>query len=343
MNSKMLYTDSLSIGFKQKGAEDIILYKRCNLAMHNSELIALIGRNGAGKTTLLKTLCNFLPPIEGDVYLYEDGKESLMHDLPKRNVSKALSFVSTEKIIINNFSVFDFIALGRYPYTNWFGKLKNQDVESIYRSAELVGAAHLVKKDLTHLSDGERQKVMIARAIAQDTKLILLDEPTAFLDLPNKFEVIELLKKLAHDAGKTILFSSHDLHLTLPTVDKIWLLLPDSIVEGAPEDLILNDDINQLFDKTKLFFNKKDGTFNHQKQYKHDISLAAPPELYHWTKHALERAGFRVSGDQINTEIAVHAENESNQRKWVLRGENFEKEFNFIYTLIRYLMSHHSN
>ena len=174
-----------------------------SLSAKEGEFIALIGQNGIGKSTLLKTLVKLHPCLSGEIFM--GGMR--IQDFSMHDFSKFVGYVSTEVIRTGNLKVKDLVSLGRYPYTNWIGKLTNQDQEMVDSALEMVGLSDLKQKNITEVSDGERQRAMIARTIAQDTKVLILDEPTAFLDLPNRYDVLHLLKSLSHNQGKTIIFS----------------------------------------------------------------------------------------------------------------------------------------
>jgi iron complex transport system ATP-binding protein len=220
------------------------------------ELVALIGRNGSGKSTLLRTLTKLQPPLSGKVII---GSKEL-HTLPVEDIAKLVSFVSTEVLRVQNFSVFELVALGRFPYTNWLGRLDISDKQKSNEAIEMVGLTHLSDKNIMEISDGERQRAMIARAIAQDTSIIILDEPTAYLDLLNKYEIVHLLSDLAHIHHKTIIFSTHDLNITLSEADKVLIIDEDHTAFDSPDNLINQGQFDKLFGD-KLFFDRLTGTF----------------------------------------------------------------------------------
>lgn len=236
---EILKTKSLSIGYEQK-----LVVPDINVTLHEGDIIALVGPNGAGKSTLFKTFSTHIKPVSGKIELF--GKD-LMSYSPKER-AKLLGIVLTERPDDMFLKVFDVVAAGRYPYTGMFGKLSETDVDEIKVSLELVGVNHLIDRVFNTLSDGEKQKVMIAKAIAQNTPVIMLDEPTAFLDYPSKIELFSLLRKLAKEQGKAILFSSHDLELLLRYTDDLWIIAKDRpFVAGHSSDLLKNDIIKKYF------------------------------------------------------------------------------------------------
>ena len=240
---EILKTSALSIGYDGKTvASDI------NVTLNEGDIIALVGPNGAGKSTLFKTFSTHIKPVGGKIELF--GKDLAAYSPKER--AKMLGIVLTERPDDMFLKVFDVVAAGRYPYTGMFGKLNEQDEKEIKVSLELVGVNHLSDRVFNTLSDGEKQKVMIAKAIAQNTPIIMLDEPTAFLDYPSKIELFSLLKKLAKEQKKAILFSSHDLELLLRYTDDLWIMAKNQpFAAGKCSDLLSNGII-------KKYFNLKD-------------------------------------------------------------------------------------
>ena len=253
---KIITTENLSIGYSEKGGKKIIK-KDINLNALHGELVALIGGNGVGKSTLLRTLAGFQPFLSGNVLV--KGKD--LSNYREKELASLLSFVSTEIIRVSNLSVFDLVALGRYPHTNWSGRLNEEDRQKVEEALEMVGLQGYENRMINYISDGERQKTMIARTLAQDTDIILLDEPTAFLDLSNKYEIVHILHRLAGERGKTILFSTHDLTTAIAECDRIWLMLEEEVKEGSPEDLILDGSFSSLFHKKNLYFDTEKGDY----------------------------------------------------------------------------------
>ena len=205
----------LTLGYGER-----TLFADAGIGFGWGEFTALIGRNGTGKSTLLRTVAGLARPQAG--YITVNGRRT--DTMSRREIAAAIAFVSTEEVKVENLKVTDVVALGRAPYTNWVGSLTEEDRAQVARALALVGMQAFAGKGIGTLSDGERQRVMIARALAQDTPIILLDEPTAFLDLPNKYEIGLLLRRLAHDEGKCIVFSTHDLAIALELCDTIALL-----------------------------------------------------------------------------------------------------------------------
>ena len=210
----MIRLNDLTIGYGHR-----ILLQHASATIPAGELVALVGRNGTGKSTLLRAIAGLGERLGGEIRL--DGHS--LETLSPQQLATTVSFVTTERVRIPNLRCEDVVALGRAPYTNWIGRVQEQDKAIVERSLELVGMAAFAGKTMDRMSDGECQRVMIARALAQDTPIILLDEPTSFLDLPNRYELCTLLRRLAHDHRKCILFSTHELDIALSLADGIAL------------------------------------------------------------------------------------------------------------------------
>ena len=206
----MIRLDNISLSY---GSRTIL--RGVSLHLGKGELCALVGRNGAGKSTLLRALTSNPSTLV-------DGTP--LSKLSPEKMAQSVAIVTTERIRIENLLVEDLVAMGRAPYTNWVGHLQDIDRQIVSEAIEMVGLADFAKRETSSLSDGELQRAMIARAIAQQTPVILLDEPTAFLDIPTRFEVCRLLADLAHKEGKTILFSTHDLDSAMPVCDSVAII-----------------------------------------------------------------------------------------------------------------------
>ena len=261
MNSKknILETKNLSIGY-HKGKTSSIVAKDINLNLKQNQLTAVLGANGIGKSTLIKTLCQFEKPISGGIFLEERN----IQNINLTEIAKQLSVVLTNRIQTKNLTVFELVALGRQPYTNWLGKLTENDSKIIDNAFQLTETSDLKHKKVYELSDGQMQKVLITRALAQDTPLIILDEPTTHLDIYHKVSVLKLLKKLTVEANKTILFSSHHIELALQLCDQVVLMTTEKVYIDSPKNLIdtgvfetLFPDELIVFDKTQLNFKIK--------------------------------------------------------------------------------------
>ena len=246
----MIQLHDFSIGYGER-----TLLHEVEAAIPKGSLTALIGRNGTGKSTLLRAIAGLNRRYTGEILL--DGRD--ISDMRADEMAKTLAFVTTERTRIANLKCEDVVTVGRAPYTNWIGRLRDADRAAVKESLRLVGMETFGDKGIDTLSDGERQRVMIARSLAQDTPMILLDEPTAFLDLPNKYEIGLLLRSLAHNHGKTILFSTHDLNITLDLCDRIVMIDRGKFLHGTPDEMIANGSIGHLFDGTSIRFDREKG------------------------------------------------------------------------------------
>ena len=252
----IIQTKNLSIGYTTK-SETITISENINLSLEKGKLIALIGENGIGKSTLLKTLTGLIPPLKGEVTLLN---KSLKNFKPL-DLAQELSIVLTEKLPPSNLTVYEIIALGRQPYTNWLGTLSNEDKIKIDEAIALTDIQHLIHKKHDEISDGQLQIALIARALAQDTSIIILDEPTTHLDLVHKATLLKLLLKLTHETGKTILYSTHDIDLAIQMTDEMIVFTPTQIVIDQPCNLIQTGIFNTLFDTEHLLFDPTIGKF----------------------------------------------------------------------------------
>ncbi|MBP6758043.1 MAG: ABC transporter ATP-binding protein [Flavobacterium sp.] len=255
-NTNILSTSNLSIGYKAKGSA-ITIASNIDLSLEKGKLIALIGANGIGKSTLLRTITGIQKPISGTVFLNEKN----IHELDFLSLAQNLSVVLTEKLPPSNLTVWELVALGRQPYTNWIGKLTDNDVAKINEAIELTQIGHLTAKKHYEISDGQLQKVLVARALAQDTPLIILDEPTTHLDLLHKAALFKLLKKLTQETGKCILFSTHDIDLAIQLSDEMIVMTQETVVQDQPCNLIMKGSFNTLFQDEHIVFDAEKGRF----------------------------------------------------------------------------------
>lgn len=255
-NKIILSTSNLSIGYQSKKEKNIIA-DNLNLTFEEGKLISLVGGNGIGKSTLLRTITGIQKPLAGTVML----KEKEIHNYESLALAQNLSLVLTEKLPPSNLSVFELIALGRQPYTNWLGKLSAEDLEKINQAITLTHVEHLIDKKHHEISDGQLQIVLIARALAQDTPLIILDEPTTHLDLFHKVSVFKLLKKLSQETNKCILFSTHDIDLAIQLSDEMIVMTESSVEQDQPCNLITKGVFNTLFKDSSITFDGEKGKF----------------------------------------------------------------------------------
>jgi len=255
-NKNILTTTNLSIGYKSKSSENVIA-KNLNLKLEEGKLISLIGENGIGKSTLLRTLSGLKKPLEGTIHLNDIN----LNNFNQIDLAKSLSLVLTEKLPPSNLTVFELIALGRQPYTNWIGKLTSEDFDKVNDAIQLTQIEHLTTKKYYEISDGQFQNVLVARALAQDTPLIILDEPSTHLDLFHKVSLFKLLKKLANESNKCVLFSTHDIDLAIQLSDEMIVMTEDFVIQDQPCNLISKGVFNTLFKDNNIQFDSERGKF----------------------------------------------------------------------------------
>lgn len=255
-NKIILQASSISIGYSHK-KENTIVASNIDLSLEKGKLISLIGANGIGKSTLLRTITGIQKPLSGTVLL--NGKN--IHELDSLTLAQNLSVVLTEKLPPSNLTVFELIALGRQPYTNWIGKLTDTDIAKVHEAMELTQISHLAAKKHYEISDGQLQKVLVARALAQDTPLIILDEPTTHLDLLHKVALFKLLKKLTKETQKCILFSTHDIDMAIQLSDEMIIMTPETVVQDQPCNFISKGSFNTLFKDEHIVFDPEKGKF----------------------------------------------------------------------------------
>jgi len=292
MSTNLLYTNDLGIGYSEKNSQKL-LHRHLNLDLKPGELICMMGPNGAGKSTLLKTLAGFIPVQEGNAFINDQS----IITLKEKQISQMVSVVLTEKLTIEDFTVRQLVSLGRYPYTGFFGRLTVEDQKIIDLAIADTGLELFTDRKLSQLSDGEKQKAMIAKALAQETPIMILDEPTAFLDLPGRIEIMRLLRQLTVHKNKGILVTTHDLEQTLRFADKLWLIAQGKeMVCGAPEDLLLQGYIESFFAREGILFDSNTGCFRSDEDYSERVHIVGKGITSYWVKNALERNGFKSGG-----------------------------------------------
>ncbi|NDV64476.1 ABC transporter ATP-binding protein [Bacteroides sp. 224] len=307
MKQKTVQIDSLSIGYQSSSSHKKVVAQHINATLYNRELTCLLGANGIGKSTLLRTLSAFQPKIDGKISLL--GKE--LESYSGKELSSLISVVLTDKIDVRNMTVRELVALGRTPYTGFFGSLNKEDDAVIDRSLSLVNITHLSRRMVHTLSDGEKQKTLIAKALAQETPIIFLDEPTAFLDFPSKVEMMQLLHELSRHTHKTIFLSTHDLELALQIADKIWLMNQGGITVGTPEDLSLDGTLAHSFSGKGLAFDLETGLFRIHTEIKKEAALIGEGQAYTMIRKALLRNGIRATKSTTNQEYVIEIINET--------------------------------
>lgn len=296
MNEVVIKAQNISIGYA-KSKHNNVLYENLSFDLYKGELVCLIGANGAGKSTLLRTISASQPVIKGDIFF--DNQQ--ITSLSEKELSRQLGLVLTDKTSTGGLLVRELVELGRYPYTGFFGQLTDNDKDVVRKAMQDVGISHKAQSYMAELSDGERQKAMIAKALAQECPVVLLDEPTAFLDIESRIEIMNLLHNLAMYQDKTILLSTHDIDMALLLADRLWLLSKEKgLTSGVTEDIIFSGKMDGFFKGENIVFDRYTGNFLPKRANDKKVYLKAHGILYHWTKNILERNGFSLAdiGDE---------------------------------------------
>ena len=249
----MIRFDNIRLGYGNR-----TLIENLSATVERGALTALVGRNGTGKSTLLRAIAQLGEVLSGEILL--DGRP--LQTLAPSEMASMVAFVTTDKVRIANLRCRDVVALGRAPYTNWIGRMQEQDKAIVEQALESVGMSDYADKTMDRMSDGECQRIMIARALAQQTPIILLDEPTAFLDMPNRYELCTLLRRLAHEEQKCILFSTHELDIALSLCDAIALIAPPELHILPTDDMVRSGHIERLFTTGIVAFDPASRTVN---------------------------------------------------------------------------------
>lgn len=252
----IIKTEKLTIGYASKQVNKAVA-SSININLNAGELIGLIGGNGIGKSTLLRTLTQVQPPLDGKIFI----KEKPISHYTAKNLAKVMSLVLTDKTASKNLSVLELVTLGRHPYTNWVGRVTQKDKNAVNKALKLTDVEDLKLKKCFELSDGQLQRVMLARALAQDTDIIILDEPTTHLDMYHKAHILNLLKELAKNTNKTILFSSHEIGLAIQLCNKLVVMIDNEVVCDTPSNLINTGVFDTLFPKNLIYFDKTSKSF----------------------------------------------------------------------------------
>ena len=332
----MLKLEDLTIGYRSRRSDSAVA-RGINLSLRGGEFVCLLGANGAGKSTLLRTIAGMQPPLAGRVLIYETD----VSRCGAGRRAKLVSVVLTERTMAGLLTGYLMVSLGRYPYTGWFGALSPEDCEIVEEALKMAGAEAFRDRLIGELSDGERQRVMLARVLAQQPRLLILDEITAFLDLPRRVEVMELLRRLAREFERAVLISTHDLDLALRNADWVLLMGSDGGVRaGAPEDLVLSGAFSDAFESDGIDFDPMRGAFQIPRDGDGRIRLTGDsPVRREWTQRAIERAGFRICGADDRAADAVAETDLSDAEDWTLRNGDGAKITRSIHELISVLSS----
>lgn len=313
VHNHILTTHNLTVGYR-KGKRTTAILSGLNLSVATGTVVALLGRNGAGKSTLLRAITGAEKPIDGRVVI--DGRDTAA--MSSREMSRKVGLVSTERVAAGGLTVIELVALGRQPHTGFTGRLSASDRETVVKAIASVGMEHMARRYMAELSDGERQKVMIAKAIAQETPLIVLDEPTAFLDVASRIRTMQMLHTLARAQGKAVLLSSHDVQQSLLLADALWVITDDGqVVSGTTEEVVMSGAMSRTFADASIAFSASMCDYEAVLPTTRTVALDSPdPMLRRCIANALMRNGIAISPDST---VQIKAESlyrlEANGRK----------------------------
>lgn len=301
-----LTLNDISLGYRSRGSA-ITVAEGINASLRSGELTCLLGPNGAGKSTLLRTIAGFIRPLSG--YVEIEGRK--LEDYSREDMSRLVSVVLTDRFNLPDMSVRQLISLGRSPYTGFWGTLSKDDARDIDEVMTLTATTGLSQRLVDTLSDGERQKVMIAKALAQHTPIILLDEPTAFLDFPSKVETMSMLRRLSAEQGKTVLLTTHDIEIALQLADRIWMLdRSNGFIDGIPEDIMISGQLSDFFCNNIISFDINTSSFHIElPESREEISIAGSGVIHKLAARALRRSGYRLVEAVSHQTADIIAEN----------------------------------
>ena len=296
----MLKTNNLSVGYNNK-----VVISNINVEVKNGEILCLLGSNGAGKTTLLRSLSKLISPIKGEIYL--NGVN--INCISSKALSKKMALVLTNRLLGDLMTVQDIVNIGRYPYTGFFGSLSKKDLIMVDEALESVDALHLKKRYFDELSDGEKQKVLVARALVQEPEIIILDEPTTHLDIKHRLELINILKKLSKEKSISVILSLHEIDIALKSCDKVALIKNNKVIAyGQPEDVVDEDIINSLYELDDKNFNSLLGSVEISNKSKNEVFIIggggkATPIYRAFTKKGIGLYSGIIHENDIDYEI----------------------------------------
>jgi iron complex transport system ATP-binding protein len=330
-DSPNLSADQLAVGYPH-GASARCIASGLDLRLHAGEFVCLLGPNGTGKSTLIRTLGGMQSPLGGTIRIAGQN----FHQIPPRQRARLVSVVLTEALPMGMMDAYAMVALGRHPYSGWFGQLSDRDRMRIEWALEAVGAETLARRQVAELSDGERQKISIARALAQETQVMLLDEPTAFLDLPRRVELMTILRELAHHEQLALLLSTHDLDLALRFADRLWVLdQSGKLIQGYPEAVAMSDEFVAIFESENLVWDPQLGSFRAHPSPCLFACVGGDGIPALWTKRALERLGFGLCENSDDATLCFQIQNGA----WRITKDNREFHFDSLSAVIEWILA----
>ncbi len=333
LHTEHLTATKLSIGYSHRGQETCVA-KALDLALNAGEFICLLGPNGAGKSTLIRTLAGMQAPLSGSLKL----QNQTFHSISPRERARMISVVLTEALPVGMMDAYSLVALGRHPYSGWLGGLNQHDKERIKWAFKAVGAEGLEGRQIAELSDGERQKISIARALAQEAQVMLLDEPTAFLDLPRRVELMTILRNLAHREQMGLLLSTHDLDLALRFADRLWMITTDGkLIQGYPEELAMSGEFARIFANENLDWDAERGSFRAHPNPCLKAHIQGDSIHALWTRRALERLGFGIAKPDENSALSIQVVELDDHTEWAVARNGNQATHTSISQLIDWI------
>ncbi len=333
LHTEHLTATKLSIGYSHRGQETCVA-EALELALNAGEFICLLGPNGAGKSTLIRTLAGMQAPLSGSLKL----QDQTFHSISPRERARMISVVLTEALPVGMMDAYSLVALGRHPYSGWLGGLKQNDKERIASAFKAVGAEGLEGRQIAELSDGERQKVSIARALAQEAQVMLLDEPTAFLDLPRRVELMTILRNLAYREQMGLLLSTHDLDLALRFADRLWMITTDGqLIQGYPEELAMSGEFARIFANENLDWDAERGSFRAHPNPCLKAEIQGDGIHVFWTRRALERLGFGIAKSDEKSALSIQVVDTGDHTEWAVARNGNQAKHTSIGQLIDWI------
>ena len=333
LHTEHLTATKLSIGYSHRGQETCVA-EALELALNAGEFICLLGPNGAGKSTLIRTLAGMQAPLCGSLKL----QVQTIHSISPRERARMISVVLTEALPVGMMDAYSLVALGRHPYSGWLGGLDQTDKERIAWAFKAVGAEGLEGRQIAELSDGERQKVSIARALAQEAQVMLLDEPTAFLDLPRRVELMSILRNLAHREQMGLLLSTHDLDLALRFADRLWMITTDGqLIQGYPEELAMSGEFARIFANENLDWDAERGSFRAHPNPCLKAEIQGDGIHALWTRRALERLGFGIAKPDEKSALSIQVVDTDDRTEWAVARNGNQAKHTSISQLIDWI------
>ncbi len=333
LHTEHLTAAKLSIGYSHRGQETCVA-EALDLALNAGEFICLLGPNGAGKSTLIRTLAGMQAPLSGSLKL----QNQTFHSISPRERARMISVVLTDALPVGMMDAYSLVALGRHPYSGWLGGLNQYDKERIKWAFKAVGAEGLEARQISELSDGERQKISIARALAQEAQVMLLDEPTAFLDLPRRVELMTILRNLAHREQMGLLLSTHDLDLALRFADRLWMITTDGqLIQGYPEELAMSGEFAAIFANENLDWDAERGSFRAHPNPCLKAHIEGDSIHALWTRRALERLGFGIAKPDENSALSIQVVGLDDHTEWAVARNGNQAKHTSISQLIDWI------